>query len=179
MARVKSMQALFKRDRRCGDLVFAVIFLMCSALLLSQIGEQVVWSKRGKFFAQPGFWPTVSLIGMTFFALLHLIGSALSPRIDGRLKEVGLWLRSLEYVAWFLLYVWLVPIVGYLPMTVLFIPLLTFRSGYRSKKLLIIGALIGFLIVVIFKTFLEVKIPGGSFYEYLPDALRSFMLLNF
>ncbi|WP_022954574.1 tripartite tricarboxylate transporter TctB family protein [Leucothrix mucor] len=179
MVRVKSMQALFKRDRRTGDLVFAVLFLVFSALLLSQLGDQVQWNKRGKIFAQPGFWPMVSLVGMTFFALLHLIGSALSPRIYGRLKEIGFWLRSLEYAAWFLAYVWLVPIIGYLPMTVLFIPLLAFRSGYRDKKILLIAAFIGLLIVLIFKTFLEVKIPGGMLYEYLPDAIRSFMLINF
>lgn len=179
MARVQSMQALFKRERRTGDLVFAVFFLMISILLLSQIDEQVKWLSRGKIFAQPGFWPAVSLVGMTFFALLHLIGSALSPRIHGRMVEVALWLRSLEYAVWFLLYVWLVPIVGYLPMTLIFMPLLSFRIGYRSKKMLLLSAFIGFLIVLVFKSFLEVKIPGGQLYEYLPDAMRSFMLLNF
>lgn len=179
MARVKSMQALFKRDRRRGDLVFAVIFLIFSVYMLSQLGEQVQWSKRGKFFSQPGFWPAVSLIGMTFFALLHLIGSALSPRILGRLQEVGLWLRSLEYAAWFLAYVWLVPIIGYLPMTLIFMPLLAYRLGYRGKKVLLSAAFIGFLIVVVFKSFLEVKIPGAALYEYLPDFMRSFMLVNF
>jgi hypothetical protein len=34
-------------------------------------------------------------------------------------------------------------------------------------------------IVLVFKTFLEVKIPGGAIYEYLPDTLRTFMILNF
>lgn len=179
MVRAKSMQVLFKRDRRTGDLVFAVFFLIVSVLLLSQLDEQIKWLKRGKFMAQPGFWPAVSLVGMTFFALLHLISSALSSRIYGRIAEVGLWLRSLEYAAWFLLYVWLVPIVGYLPMTLIFMPFLAFRIGYRSKKMLLIAASLGFLIVLVFKSFLEVKIPGGQLYEYLPDAMRSFMLLNF
>ena len=179
MARVKSMQALFKRDRRRGDLVFAIIFLVFSAYLLSQLGEQVKWTKNGKLLAQPGFWPAVSLTGMTLFALLHLMGSALSPRIYGRLKEIGLWLRSLEYAAWFLVYVWLVPIVGYLPMTLILMPLLAFRVGYRSKKMLLVAVLIGLIIVVVFKSVLEVKIPGAALYEYLPDFMRSFMLSNF
>jgi hypothetical protein len=34
-------------------------------------------------------------------------------------------------------------------------------------------------IVLVFKTFLEVKIPGGIIYEFLPSTLRSFMILNF
>jgi hypothetical protein len=37
----------------------------------------------------------------------------------------------------------------------------------------------GLFIVLIFKTFLEVKIPGGAIYEFLPNTLRSFMILNF
>jgi hypothetical protein len=41
------------------------------------------------------------------------------------------------------------------------------------------AACIGFSIVVIFKSFLEVKIPGGAIYELLPNALRSFFILNF
>lgn len=179
MSQIKSFLELFKRERRTGDLVFAVIFLLFSLFLLSQIGTQVNWSKGGKFFSSPGFWPLVSLVGMTFFAILHLVGSALSPRIYGRIKEVSLWLKSLEYAAWFLLYVWLVPIVGYLPMTVIFIPVLVFRCGYRGKKYFVSSVIAALAIVLIFKTLLGVKIPGGMIYEYLPDAVRSFMLINF
>jgi|TARA_B110000467_G_C18235613_1_gene431375 hypothetical protein len=179
MFKLKPMKTLFKRDRRTGDFVFAVIFLIFSILLLSQLDEQVHWSNQGKFIAQPGFWPAVSLTGMTIFAFFHLIGSALSQRIYGRLKEIGLWVRSLEYAAWFLLYVWLVPQVGYLPMTLIFMPLLVFRLGYRELKMFLLASFIGFLIVLVFKTFLKVKIPGGELYEYLPGSIRSFMILNF
>ena len=35
------------------------------------------------------------------------------------------------------------------------------------------------LVVLIFKSFLQVKIPGAAIYEYLPGALRSFFILNF
>ena len=38
---------------------------------------------------------------------------------------------------------------------------------------------LAFAIVVIFKAFLQVKIPGGGIYEALPSALRSFMLTYF
>lgn len=29
------------------------------------------------------------------------------------------------------------------------------------------------------RKYLEVKIPGGAIYEFLPNALRSFFILNF
>lgn len=175
----KSYQQLFQRERRKGDLVFAVIFMAFSIFLLSQIGNETHWGRKAKLVAQPYFWPIVSLAGMVFFAVLHFLGSILSPRIPGRLQEIGFWLRALEYVAWFLVYVWLVPVIGYLPATLVFMPLLAFRMGYRDKKMLLTAAGIGFAIVLLFKTFLAVKIPAGEWYEYLPDAIRSFMMLNF
>ena len=35
------------------------------------------------------------------------------------------------------------------------------------------------IIVVIFKSFLQVMIPGGAIYEALPGGLRQFMLTYF
>ncbi len=179
MSQIKTMQQLFKRERRSGDLIFALLFLAFAIFLLANIGNQTQWVKGTKLVSQPSFWPAISLAGMTLFGILHLIGSILSPRIYGRLKEIGFWLRSLEYVAWFLAYVWLVPIIGYLLATLIFMPLLVFRAGYREKRLLLLSMIIGLTIVVVFKSFLSVKIPGGMIYEYLPDAMRSFMLINF
>jgi len=179
MFRIKTFQDIFKRYRRPGDLVFAIAFLLFSAFMLSQIGEQTVWKKGTKLFAQPAFWPAVSLGTMTFFALLHWIGSAVSPRIHGRLAEVVIWVRSLEFVVWFLVYVRLVPQLGYLLATVLFAVCLSFRMGYRSLKWITISTLTGFIVVLVFKTFLQVKVPGGAIYEFLPTALRSFMLTHF
>ena len=73
----------------------------------------------------------------------------------------------------------MVPILGYLLATVLFALALAFRLGYRSAKWMAVSASIGFVIVLVFKTFLQVKVPGGQIYEFLPTALRSFMLTNF
>ena len=75
---------MLQRERLPGDLVFAVVFLLISVILVSQLGDQATWVKRTKFFAQPAFWPTVSLIGMLFFAFLHCLGSWLSPKTPGR-----------------------------------------------------------------------------------------------
>ncbi len=175
----KTLQDMFKRYRRPGDIVFAFVFLAFSLFLVSQIGEQTVWKKGTKLFAQPAFWPSLSLISMSIFAAFHWLGSAVSPRIEGRWGEVWLWLRSLEYVVWFLVYVLLVPILGYLLATVVFAVGLAIRLEYRSPKWLATSALSAFIIVLVFKTFLQVKVPGGQIYELLPTALRGFMLTNF
>ncbi len=179
MSRAKTLQSLFKRYRRPGDIVFAWVALIGSLLLLSQIAAQTEWRGGAKWPAQPRFWPAVSLTGMAGFAALHLLGSALSERIEGRWSEVRLWLSSLEYAGWFVGYAALVPIAGYLPTTVLFAMLLTFRAGYRSAAALGAAAGSAVVIVLLFKSFLQVKLPGGQIYEVLPDGLRQFMLTYF
>ena len=179
MSRVKTLQSLFKRYRRPGDLVFAVVVLAFSLFLLSQIFDQAVYKTGGKLVSQPRFWPAVSLVGMTVFAALHLLGSAMSERIDGRWKEVMLWVSSLEYAAWFILYAFVVPIVGYLPTTMVFAVLLTYRVGFHSRTALLAAAGSAVLIVVLFKSFLQVKLPAGQYYDQLPDGLRQIMLNYF
>ncbi|MFV1440395.1 MULTISPECIES: tripartite tricarboxylate transporter TctB family protein [unclassified Phaeobacter] len=179
MSRVKTLQALFKRYRRPGDIVFAWIVLVGALLLLSQIFEQTVWRKGSALFAQPRFWPAVSLGGMAAFAAFHLLGSALSERIEGRWQEVLLWISSLEYAGWFIAYAAAVPYAGYLPATVICAAALALRVGYRRPATLAVAALSALLIVVLFKTLLKVNLPAGLAYDSLPDGLRQIMLTYF
>lgn len=179
MSRVKTLQSLFKRYRRPGDIVFAWIALLVSVFLLSQIVDQTGWRYGGKLFAQPRFWPAVSLGGMTIFAALHLLSSALSERLPGRWPEVWLWVTSLEYAIWFIAYAATVPYGGYLPTTVLFAIALTLRVGYRKVSTLLAATAAAALIVLLFKTLLKVNLPSGLIYESLPDGLRQIMLTHF
>jgi len=162
-----------------GQLLFAIVFVVAAVLLLSQLGEETKWIKRTKFFAQPRFWPAVSIFGMVLFGGLHLWKLPRKRFDRADLVEWRIWLFAIEYVFWFLAYVLLVPVIGYLPTTLIFMPLLTWRMGYKDKRMLWIATVFGFGVVVLFKSFLQVKIPGGLIYEYLPGALRSFFILNF
>ena len=179
MLRVKTLQTLFRRHRRPGDIVFAWIVLIFAVFLLSQISTQTTDRAGSALFAQPWFWPFVSLTGMVGFAAFHLLGSALSERIDGRWREVLLWVSSVEYAAWFIAYALVVPIVGYLPTTAFFAVALSFRVGYRHRSMLLWAALSAFVIVVLFKSLLQVRLPGGQLYQHLPDGIRQFMLTYF
>ena len=174
-----NFRKLFQRERRAGDIVFASLFFAFALFLLWQLGDQVTWSKRGKLLAQPAFWPTISIMMMVGFGALHLLTSYLSPRIQGRWQEVWLWVRTFEYCAWFLAYVRLTPILGYLLATVIFTNLLMLREGYRSPRTLAMATGTAVAIVLLFKTFLQVKIPSGAVYEYLPTTLRAFMITYF
>ena len=116
---------------------------------------------------------------LTFFAAFHLLGSALSERIEGRWQEVWLWITSLEYAGWFVAYAIVVPYAGYLPATVVFAVALTLRVGYRKTSTVLISAVCAVVIVLLFKTFLRVNLPSGLIYESLPDGLRQIMLTYF
>ncbi|MBX2868155.1 MAG: tripartite tricarboxylate transporter TctB family protein [Acidiferrobacterales bacterium] len=177
MPRNNTAKRIFNRDRRPGDLVFAGFFFAFAVFLVSQLGSETKWIKGTKVFAQPTFWPAVSLLGMALFSACHFFGSLLSSKQDGRLVEVRFWARSIEFACWFMVYVWIVPIVGYLPGTILFTNLLAVRVGYREKKVFVAATILSITIVILFKALLSVKIPGGLWYEYLPDSIRNFMLL--
>jgi hypothetical protein len=179
MSRFKTLQEMFKRYRRPGDFFFAMLFLLFGMFLLVNIPDQTVYVKRTKMFAQPAFWPILSIGLMTAFAALHAISSFVSPRLEGRWQEVTFWLRSLEYVIWFMAYVAIVPLAGYLFSTILFTVAITYRLGYRGRQAWVAATGSAVVIVVLFKSFLQVKVPGGEVYELLPTALRSFMLTYF
>ena len=159
--------------RRAGQILFAVGFTAMAVLLVALLGDQTVWKAKVKFFAQPRFWPAVGVIGMMVFGGLHLktLQRYRISRYD--LSEARVWFEAVEYALWFLVYVWVVPIAGYLPVTMVFAPLLTWRLGYRSPKMLWISVVFAVVVVVLFKSVLQVKIPGGLIYEYLPSGLRS------
>lgn len=163
---------------RRGQLVFAVAFVVLTAALLSQIGSQTRWADDTRLFAQPRFWPAIGLIGMVLLGGLHLARLPWRRITRFDWAELKRWAMVAEYVVWFMIYVLVVPIIGYLPATVVFVPALTWRMGYRNRKMLVIGMAFGLFVVVTFKSFLSVKIPGGAVYEYLPGALRSFFILN-
>lgn len=177
MSRIKTLQDLFRRYRRPGDFVIAFLSFAFAIFLAANLPFQTTWVARTKLFAQPAFWPTVAIAFMVLFSTLHMIGALVSERIPGRLAEVMQWIRAIEYALWFMAYVLLVPILGYLPATLVFTVTLTLRLGYRGWRWMLAAVVFGAAVVILFKTFLHVKIPSGAAYELLPPgALRSFFL---
>jgi len=164
---------------RRGQIYFSVVFFLVGLLLLSQITRQTRWVENTQLFAQPRFWPAAGLIGIVLLGGLYLYKLPWrNITVQDRI-EIRIWVSTLEYVCWFLGYVVVVPVIGYLPATLIFAPLLSWRIGYRSKKMLWISAMFGFATVLLFKTMLSVQIPGGLLYEYFPTMLRSIFIQYF
>lgn len=176
---VLSYLTLFRLERRAGDLLFAIAFVVFSVCVAASLPSQAQFLGNKTLVAEPGFWPLVGVLMMVGFGIVHLLGTYNAPRLPGRLKEALFWLRSLEYVGWFISYVLIVPIIGYLPATIVLTLLLTLRLGYRSAGILCCAVLFGVTVVLVFKTGLGVRLPAGQIYQYLPDSIRSFVMVNF
>ena len=165
--------------RRGGQLLFAAAFLLVAFGLLALLGQETTWAEGTRLVAQPGFWPAIGVGGMVLFGGLHLWNLPRRRFARSDFQEGAQWVRVLEFAGWFIAYVLIVPLAGYLPTTIVFMPLLLWRMGYRSRLILWSGVGFGVAVVVVFKMFLSVRIPGGAVYEYLPGALRSVFILNF
>ncbi len=168
---------------RPGELAFTILITLVAAILLSQIGEQTKFYKRLKLPTQPGFWPALSLGGMVLSGVILSITGWLKRRrsapAGSDLEEIVFIGRAVEFMLWFMVYVWLTPWIGYLAATILFIMCLAWRAGYRSLPVQGLCAGLGLFVVLLFKSFLSVKIPGGEVYTLLPQGLQTFMMVNF
>lgn len=162
--------------------VAALFLVFMSAVLLALIGNQTAQVETvASFLLQPAFMPGFALALCLLFALLALVSAGTDSflRLPGMIaSEAGAVFRAIEFVAWFLAYVFATPLAGYLPSTLIFCLALTWRLGYRNRAAMAWALVFALVTVAFFKGFLAVKIPGGAVYEFLPDGLRNFMIIH-
>ena len=167
---------------RQAELAFGVLAVAVAIVLATQLGSELTWKARQPIYKQPGFFSLVGIVGMLAFGVIELVLCWLRYRAtpDRTLgPETRYFVRAVEFAVWFMAYVLVVPYAGYLLSTLVLSVALTWRLGYRRRVTLAAAAAVGFATVVIFKSFLAVKIPGGALYDYLPAAIRNFMVVNF
>ena len=168
----------------------AAINFFCSAfivvvtlVLASQLDNQTRWIKRVDLVMQPGFFPAVGLLVMGVPALVLSVVSFRDMRSGINLASpriiVAGFHRCCEFAVWFLVYVYIIRWVGYLMATLLFMPALSLRVGFRGVRWMTTAVLIGLVIVLLFRTGLQVRLPEGYIYGYLPPEFRNFMIRNF
>ena len=163
---------------RRGQLLFAAGFIVFALFLAARYPRQTTCVENAIWAAQPGFWPAVAVGGMVLFTALHMLRLNRHRLRRPDWVEARRWIWALEFCGWFLLYVFLVPLIGYLFASAAFLPALTWRMGYRSRLMIWLSAGFAVSVVVLFKAFLDVRIPGGALYDYFPAAFRSFFILN-
>lgn len=170
---------VFPEGRRPGEMLFCTLMLVIGGLLIAAIGWQTTWLPGKGLAAQPRLWPSLALGGIVLFAALNWMLRSKVMRTPGRWREAFTWIRSLEYVGWYLLYVWSIPVIGYLLATIFFCIGLTLRLGYRQALALWSAFGFALFVVLFFKSAMNVKIPGGAIYDLAPESLRYFLLRYF
>ena len=169
---------IFPEGRRPGEILFCTLMLVIGLMLIGAIGWQTIWVPGKGLATQPRFWPSVSLGGIVVFAALQWVFRFRVLRTPGRWHEALIWIGSLEYIGWYLLYVWSIPMIGYLPATIIFCLGLIWRVGYRRAMAFWSAFGFALFVVLFFKTAMNVKIPGGALYELAPDSIR-YVLFRF
>lgn len=179
-------QDIVAKTRTNGQTIFVLLCLAISLFLLSQLWTETKWAepkfkfqKPKNFAQQPRVWVAAGLGLMIFGFGVHYwrMKRRRPNRID--VREARQWLAPIEHMGWFMVYVFAVPVIGFLFASVLFAPALTWRVGYRRRRFLIAAAAVAATSVIVFKTLLGVGIPGGALYELFPKPLNSFFIANF
>lgn len=169
---------VFPEGRKPGEILFVTITMMIALALLAALPWQTAWLPGRGFAAQPRFWPALSLGGVVLFGLMNALSRVRVARTPGRWQEATVWLRSLEFIGWYMLYVLAIPVIGYLVATLVFCTGLALRMGYRGKTLWLAAAF-GLFVVLFFKSAMNVRIPSGAIYDYAPGSLRYILLRYF
>ena len=172
---------LFDSSQKNGEIVFSAFLLIIALLLLALIGQQTSYIKGMAFVSQPRFWPGLCLFGFALFSAVHFFNVFKTfdsaTQKQATLDEVRNWVSPLEYAIYFMAYVYATQWLGYLFSTLIFSTFLVKRCGYYGQRWTVSAAAFALIVVLFFKTFLQIKIPGGVIYEWLPNSLRNFMIL--
>jgi hypothetical protein len=169
---------VFPEGRRPGEILFVTVTMTIALALLAAVPWETTWLPGKGLAAQPRFWPTLSLGGVVLFGLMNALSRVRVARTPGRWQEAALWLRSLEFIGWYMLYVMAIPVIGYLAATLAFCAGLALRAGYRGRTVWI-AAGFGLFVVLFFKTGMNVKIPAGSVYDFAPESIRYILIRYF
>lgn len=182
----------FKRTR--GDLILSLIMLGVALFLLYHFGGEGGWDQRdfpqrrvGKILKQQWVGPLMALAILVPAAVLNAwLAYRWTQKPERRHRpnqtvfEVVQWLRALEYLLYFIIYSYCVPVLGYLLSTLVFALFLTTRLGYRKPRWLAYSAGTAMVIVLVFRTLLQIKTPVNIWlYEQLPPTLETFMKVYF
>ena len=158
---------------------------MAHQLGLSELEGRV--ARFGRILKQSWVAPMICLAIFVPAALFNLRGSWKETAWRKRFLlptsayfELTKYVAALEFVAYFIGYTLIVPILGYLVSTVLLGSFLTWRLGYRTRRWTLIGLASSLAVVVVFRSFLQIKTPLNIWlYDQLPSATRAFMLTYF
>ena len=165
-----------------GRLIVAVFFLLFGALGLVLLPTFTGTSPGDEgWFTQPWLMPTLTLTLLTVASLVHTLRlwrdrQSVTARSESTLpREVWMWLRASEFFTWYVLYIWLLGVLGYGLSTFVFIAGLGFRVGLREPRWFLAALGMTIAMTLLFRFGLKIWVPAADLYELLPKDIRNFM----
>jgi hypothetical protein len=145
--------------RQPAELAFAVAGTVTAGAFALLLPFQAAWRPGWDLAAQPGLWPALGIGMMLVCGVCWIAGLWREVRADG--APPGGWLVAAEYMLWFLAYGWLVPLAGYLIATVIALPLLAHRAGYRGWRPTVVAIATALGLALVFQFALSVALPAS------------------
>lgn len=166
---------------------YALMFLIgVGLLLLIPVATSPGPADQG-WWTQPSFMPTLSLLLValpaTYLFFQYLLklrkNQALRPTGQDIRAELLQWFKPVEYFVYYVLYIWLLGMVGYFLSSLIFIIGLSIRVGLRSRTWMLSGLLFAIALIAMFRWALGVWVPPAALYDLFPKDIRIFLMGNF
>lgn len=164
-----------------GRLVVAIFFLLFGAGGLALLPTFTGTSPGDEgWFTQPWLMPSLALTLLTVAALIHTLRlwrdrKPTSANCAGLPGELWMWLRAGEFFLWYVLYIWLLGVLGYGLSTFVFVAGLGLRMGLRQPRWIIAALAVTVAMTLLFRLGLKIWVPAADLYEILPSGIRNFM----
>jgi hypothetical protein len=166
---------------RLESLLLALIFSAVSVALLALIGVATRHGQSsGGWWTRPALAPGAALAVLMVANLLTLWRDLADLRarpasaaewMDARDKVFG-WLRPVEFLGYFAVYVWAIQHIGYFPSTIVFVLGLLWRVGLTAPRWTLAGFGLAIFMIAVFRAGLGVWMPAPEFYDLFPDDIR-------
>ena len=169
-----------------GILYAAILIFGVVLLLLAPVATRPGPPDQG-WWTQPALMPRLSLWLIVVPAAYLLFQHVRTLRNNEKLRpsnhsvagELIQWLKPLEYFVYYVLYIWLLGLVGYFLSSLIFIAGISTRVGLRSTKWMVISLLTAVALIAMFRWALQVWVPAPALFEIFPSPIRSFLIRNF
>ncbi len=166
---------------------YALMFLFGAGFLLLIPVETSPGPTGQGWWTQPIFMPAISLLLVAIPATYLFFQYLLKLRNNQELRPTGQhirfellqWFKPVEFFVYYVLYIWLLGMVGYFLSSLIFIIGLSIRIGLRSREWMLAGLLFAIALIAMFRWALGVWIPPAALYDLFPKDIGIFLMGNF
>jgi Tripartite tricarboxylate transporter TctB family len=170
---------------RIESFALTLLFSALSGTLLACIGIATRWGPESAgWWTRPMLMPGIALVLLAGANLITLARDVADLRrnppsavewAEGR-RLLLAWLRPLEFLTYYAIYVFAIQHAGYFPSTLVFILVLLFRAQLTTPRWIVAGVAAAMFMVAVFRVGLGVWMPAPELYELFPDGVRSALI---